>query len=312
MSENLLLPNLIIAGVNKGGTTSLFSYLSMHPQICPAIKKETCYFLPLRYGEKLPPLEEYSQYFRQCNNQKYVMESTPGYFYGGQSIAQAINDNLGNVKILIILREPLSRLFSFYKFKKSMVELNQNINFDEYIKQCENISSTEIIKRKNNKYWGIQGGFYVDYLENWFEIFDDNNSIKVVFFELLKSNSVQLLQEICQWLNIDDNLYNSASLEIENKTVNYNHKFFHQAALALNFTGEKLFRANPQIKKALRKVYYAINGKPHEEVMSDKTIAYLKSIYVPYNQRLATELAARGYTNLPDWLDLYNKTKLRS
>ncbi len=299
MSETSL-PNLIIAGVNKGGTTSLFSYLSIHPEICSATKKETCYFLPLRYGEEIEPIAEYHQYFQQCQNQKYIMESTPGYFYGGASVARAIKDNLGDIRIIIIFREPIGRLFSFYKFKKSMTELNENIDFDRYIEECENIPRSEITKRKNNRYWGIQGGFYADYLEDWFEIFGDR--VKIIFFEQLKNNSQQLLKEICQWLNLDGSVYDSANLEVENKTVNYSNKFIHKAALALNFGGEKFFRANPQIKKALRRVYYAVNAKPHQETISEKTMAYLKSIYAPYNRRLATQLSAREYTNLPDWL----------
>ena len=44
------LPNLVIAGVPKAGTTSLFNYLAQHPDICPSDVKETRYFEPLRYG----------------------------------------------------------------------------------------------------------------------------------------------------------------------------------------------------------------------------------------------------------------------
>jgi hypothetical protein len=151
ISDKLLLPNLIIAGVNKGGTTSLFSYLSRHSEICPFAKKELCYFLPLTYGEKMLPIEEYSQYFQQqYDGQKYIMESTPGYFYGRKLIPQAIKNDLGNIKILIILREPISRLFSFYRFQKSMLKLDQNITFNEYINQWEQMPITEAIKRENN------------------------------------------------------------------------------------------------------------------------------------------------------------------
>ena len=306
MSKSLLLPNLIIVGVNKGGTTSLFSYLSMHPDIAPAKKKETCYFLPLRYGKNLAPLKKYSQYFRQKNNEKYIMESTPGYFYGGKKLTQAMKKSLGEIKILIILREPLSRLFSFYKFKKSMVELERKLSFDDYIQQCRYMSHTELIKQENNKYWGIEGGFYAKYLDDWFQNFK-RESIKVVFFDSLKSNSVTLLQEICQWLEIDDRFYDSTDLQIENKTVGYNNKYFHKAALAINLRNEKILRANPQIKKLFRKAYYAINAKPYDEIISKETTVYLKSLYAPYNRQLANYLIAKGYTNIPDWLNFSEK-----
>jgi hypothetical protein len=97
-------------------------------------------------------------------------------------------------------------------------------------------------------------------------------------------------------------LYDSESLEIENKTVNYSNKFVHQAALKLNTKGENFLRANPQIKKALRKVYYALNVKPNEETITEETQAYLQSIFAPYNYRLAMQLTKKEYTNLSDWL----------
>jgi hypothetical protein len=190
----------------------------------------------------------------------------------------------------------------FYRFQKNMLKLDRNLDFGEYIKQCEQMPLTEATKRENNRYWGLRGGFYANYLENWFDTFEGEKSVKIVFFDRLRTNPVELLQEVCQWLDINDNLYNSESLEIENKTVNYSNKFFHQAALELNSKSEIFLRANPQIKKALRKVYYAVNAQPDRETISEETRAYLESMYTPYNHRLAMQLREKGYTNLPDWL----------
>src|SRR4051794_41003093 len=64
------LPNLIIAGVSKGGTTSLFRYLAQHPDICPSPIKELRYFEPLRYGEPLTPIESCARHFEHCTGQR--------------------------------------------------------------------------------------------------------------------------------------------------------------------------------------------------------------------------------------------------
>ncbi len=62
------LPNLIIAGVGKAGTTSLFWYLSQHPGICASDVKEIQYFTPLSEGDGvLPPLSEYARHFAACD-----------------------------------------------------------------------------------------------------------------------------------------------------------------------------------------------------------------------------------------------------
>ncbi len=150
-------PNLVIAGVNKAATTSLFMYLSAHPQICASRVKETQYFLPLRYGAtNLPPLSEYLIEFDHCNQVSYVMEATAGYYYGGLAVTQTIKNSLGDVKIILSFREPISRLFSYYKFKKSSLELDQSVSFDEYIRRCEALPIEERVKRENNLYWGIE------------------------------------------------------------------------------------------------------------------------------------------------------------
>src|SRR6478609_9151913 len=47
--------DVVIAGVNKAGTTSLFVSLSEHPQVAPSAVKESRHFLPARYGRPVPP-----------------------------------------------------------------------------------------------------------------------------------------------------------------------------------------------------------------------------------------------------------------
>src|SRR4051812_47367914 len=90
MAQRDVLPNLVIAGFSKCGTTTLFNLLATHPDVHPASTKETRYFQPVRYGEPLAPVEDYRRYFRGYAGQRVVMECTPDYVYGGERTAQAI------------------------------------------------------------------------------------------------------------------------------------------------------------------------------------------------------------------------------
>ena len=74
----MVTPNFIIAGVNKAGTTSLFSYLASHPEVTRSSVKETCYFLPVRYGKSVDRLDDYLSLFDQKSAMPIVLESTPG------------------------------------------------------------------------------------------------------------------------------------------------------------------------------------------------------------------------------------------
>ena len=229
------------------------------------------------------------------------MEATPGYFEGGAKVAQTIKNTLGdNVKIIIIFREPISRLISFFKYKKSMLELDQELNFEEYLQQCEALPPQERVIKENDTYWGIEGGFYANYLEDWLNVFDD--SVYIGFFDELKSNPQLFLSKICTWLDIDSVMFESQELNVENKSLDYKNKYLQQLALFINIKAEKFWRANSGIKRTLRNIYYNLNGLPHQENISEQTLKYLQSLYQPYNQKLAAQLLARNYTDLPQWL----------
>ncbi|MDJ0571396.1 MAG: sulfotransferase domain-containing protein [Pleurocapsa sp. MO_192.B19] len=302
------LPNLVIAGVVKAGTTSVYSYLSLHPDICCSTIKETCYFSYYRYGQWDSwykncddPFKQYQSYFSHYENQKYLMEASPGYFEGGMKVAQTIKNTLGdNVKIIIILREPISRLVSFFKYKKSMLELNKELDFAEYLRQCEALPPQERVKKDNDIYWGIEGGFYANYLEDWFNVFGE--SVYIAFLDDLKNNPQLFLSKICTWLEIDYTVFESQKFTIENKSLNYKNKYLQELALLINIKAEKFWRANAGIKKALRSIYHTFNSMPYQEEISEETRNYLQSLYQPYNQKLAEQLLARNYTNLPQWL----------
>src|SRR6185436_4887174 len=132
--HELKLPNLIIGGVHKAGTTSVFTYLSMHPAVCGSSIKEIGFFMPLKYGKQIPSMEEYSKYWQHCaGEKKYLLEASPSYIYGKDVIADRIQKELGNdVKMIFILRNPADRLFSFYERKKANTYLGRNVSFKEF------------------------------------------------------------------------------------------------------------------------------------------------------------------------------------
>jgi hypothetical protein len=292
---------LIIAGVNKAGTTSLFSYLNQHPELCGSSIKESCFFLPLRYGESIAPLDQYKQLFKSCNNAAYYMESTPGYFYGGQALIDAIQSNLGkNVKIILVFRDPVQRLLSFYKFQKSRLNLDQNLKLDDYIYQSKALDKEAVQLQKNNHWFGLEGGKYADYIEPWLTSFNEN--IKIIFFEQMKENPYGVLMDLANWLNLNVSAVANIKIEIENKTRYFNNRFLHHTALILNDSFEKFFRANPSVKKKLRNIYFFFNEKPSEEKINEKIINELYEFYKPYNENLKRILITNEISNLPQWL----------
>ena len=307
MSEKRL-PNLVIAGIVKGGTTSLYSYLSEHPEICCSSVKETCYFSMYRYGQldsryvdSADPYRQFQDYFCHCQHQKYVMEATPGYFEGGVNVAREIKRTLGeNTKIIIVLREPVERLISFWKYKKSMLELESHLSLGDYIQKCESMAYKTLSQQENDRYWGIEGGYYANYLTDWLDEFGD--AIKILFFDDLKRDTKSFLEDTCRWLDIDDTFIERLDLHVQNKSVSYKNANFQKLALSINSKAEKFWRANQGIKNFLRERYYALNGQPHQGEVDEATLSKVRELYLPYNRRLAEQLQAYGHRQLPQWL----------
>lgn len=303
MGEKGNLPNLIVAGTVKGGTTSLFSYLSKHPEICISSVKETCFFLPLRYGNARVGIDQYQKYFSGCRRgEKYRVESTPGYLDGGRAVAEEIKAELGKIKIVFVLRNPVDRLKSFYRYQKAQMNLPKELTFVQYVEACKQMPFDERSLQENDAYWGIDGGLYVKYLADWFNVFGKDN-IRVLFFDDLVCCPSTVLVELSAWLGIDDSVYKNMKFEVENKTVLYRLGMIHSMAIRANKLLEPFMRQVPAVKSIVRKMYYALNSESEKEVISEVDIQNIELFYEDANTKLATALKAWGYKYLPAWLD---------
>jgi hypothetical protein len=296
------LPNFIIAGVNKAGTTSVFQYLNGHPQVCGSLDKETGYFLPLRYGMALKPIQIYEQQFHKGNIKKIITEATPGYFYGGIQLATGIINTVKNdCKVLIILREPVSRLFSFYRAKKKSLELDRSMDFKSYVQACLNMNQDQLGIQENNKYTGVSCGFYSNHIKDWFDVFGTN--LKLLFYDDLSDDPKKFMKELCQWLQIDESYFDQFKFEIENKTYTFKNKEIQKMAVTLNANAARFWRKNPGVKKWIRKQYFKFNSSQKSELIDNETLGRVAHIYQPYNLQLKSLLTQEGITHFPDWLN---------
>ena len=180
--------NIIISGSNRSGSTSLFSYLCKHPDISGSKTKQTNYFIdknditkntviPIHYTGSKP----YSSIFPNIESH-YYLEASPDYLYSEGTPERVKQYFSIPPKILFILREPNSRLMSWYKFGKQIGEISSDESYEEFLRKCKS-------KKFQGKisYQAIATGEYYKYIGDFFKIipFED---IKVVFFEDLKEN----------------------------------------------------------------------------------------------------------------------------
>lgn len=109
----------MIIGSMKSGTTSLFDYLSEHPDICPATVKEPEYFSQ-KQGHKLV-LKDYDSLWPDFNidQHRYALEASTGYtkFPYEEGVAERISHAGLRPKFIYIVRDPIERIKSNIRFK---------------------------------------------------------------------------------------------------------------------------------------------------------------------------------------------------
>jgi len=290
----------IIAGVNKAGTTSLFVSLSTHPDVAPSAIKETRYFLPARYGRPLEPFSTYQAYFDDSGDRPVRLEATPSYFYGGAEVAAKMHELLTNPRVLVILREPVSRAISFFAYQKIRLRFPADMSIADYLTAADKLHDDAFRDPEHEKYMAVRGGCYADFLPAWLETFG-TDGLHVMSFEELVSDPARVVDPLAAWMGLDPARFPRGALSSENRTTGFKNKSFQEFALKANDRLERVLRRHPDAKRKLRAFYYKINGKPIADEIPQAVRDELAERYREPNARLAAQLDAAGIA-LPSWL----------
>jgi Sulfotransferase domain len=301
MSESRIA-DLVIAGVPKAGTGSLFAYLAQHPDVCGSDLKETGYFNhynPQRHTGPVPPIETYARHFAHARGERYALEATPTYSYGGRPVIEAIRTVLGKPKIIISLRDPADRLWSAYTFQRSVGNNVRIGSFEEYVRILEQRHREGVQPVPRDGLHGLRIGFYADYLGDWFEEFGDD--LRVVFLEDLKHDPRAVVARLCAWLDIDVDVVASLDAEPRKVTQHPRSTLLAAAARTVKRRSERLLPATAQ--RGLRRAYAQLNsGGELSERYDPELRRHVQGVYRESNLATARLLAARGYRDLPGWL----------
>ena len=122
MKVRKCFPNFIIAGAQKGGTTTLQTILSFHPKLRTSKRKEVHFWdFETTYRRK----SYLETYFRPDTSGVIHFDATPSYSAGIRSCERISKHLPSSTKLVIILRDPVERLWSEYRMKERRVH-NQN------------------------------------------------------------------------------------------------------------------------------------------------------------------------------------------
>jgi hypothetical protein len=183
------LPNMIIIGAQKCGTTSLHYYLSLHPEISMSKQKELNFFLPKKNWHK--GIEWYKSNF--IGRAKIYGEASPGYsFYPVyKGVPERMYSIIPEAKLIYLVRDPVERIISHYFH--NYVDCNESKTFDEAVAASE--SNIYICLSK-----------YFMQIEQYLKFYPKSN-ILIVTHENLNKYRRQTLQKVFRFLCVDETIY---------------------------------------------------------------------------------------------------------
>jgi len=198
------LPEFIIIGCTRSGTVALNKYLNQHNHIEMASRKEVHFFNKNIHYEQ--GLKWYKSFFPiKIFNKKIISgEATPDYIYN-PNVPERIKKILPNVKLIIVLRDPIDRAYSHYNYMKRTGR--EDLTFENAIKTEEDRIGNEREMKKFDsdnyrRYSYLDRGLYLKQIQNWRKFFL-KDQILIIKNEDLEENVESTVNDVFTFLGIE-------------------------------------------------------------------------------------------------------------
>jgi hypothetical protein len=216
------LPNFIIAGAVRCGTTSLYYNICEHSSVLPASYDEIGFFdsnyeLGINWYKSMFPTKFKMKKIESKTGTCITGEDTPFYFWNKKAIKR-IKKDIPKIKLIILLRNPINRAYSNYhlgvRLGSELLSFEDSIKKEiELLEKNNDFESDKIEKFLRPRSY-IAKGLYYQQIKNWFDVFS-KDQILVLNTEIFSEKSDQTLKQIFNFLNLP----NEKIQKIKNKKV---------------------------------------------------------------------------------------------
>jgi hypothetical protein len=208
-----ILPDFIIIGAQRCGTTSLYNNLVEHQNVIPAFKKETQFFSNhfakgLTWYRSHFPLAWHKHNVRRIRRQDYITGESSPYYIFHPHVPCRISRTVPQAKLIALLRNPVDRAYSHYHHEVRMgletlpfedaIEIEEKRISMERAKMLED-ESYRSFNHQNYSY--LSRGIYVDQLENWTRFFT-RDQILVLKSQDFYDDPVATLEQIAEFIDL--------------------------------------------------------------------------------------------------------------
>jgi hypothetical protein len=262
------LPDFVVIGAGKSGTTSLNEYLKEHPNIFMSTRKEPNFFayelakeedFDLEsskefYKDSVLKLEDYLQLFEGSKEDQLLGEVSNTYLNSEMACAR-IKHYVPNTKLIAILRNPADRLFSRYSHYTREGLLPEDGGLDRVFDK-----STSWWKRPDM----ITEGLYYGQLKRYYDNFPKEN-IRVYLYENFIGDTAAVVEDIFKFLEID------ATVKVATDIV------YNKSGTVKNKAVDNLVGQNSAIIVALKKVAPGLHRWMKDNVLINRWLYNLRN-----------------------------------
>ena len=267
------LPNFLIIGAQKSGTSWLARNLSDHPEIFMA-SSELYFFNDREHFNK--GNKWYENCFTQVKNEPLIGEKTPGYLCHSDACLR-IYRTLPEVKLIAILRNPIERAISAINHHKRKGRISPLQNTNSLLLGILHGDRKYLAEELNYRF--VSRGKYYSQLKAYYDYFDSDQILVLNYEEDIVNAPTQTLKKVCDFLGADLNF------EFKNINTRVNSNNMSLAELSLNYYLPFLKPVNHRIGQLLPKLHL-----DHLDDLEETTIYELKNVYSEENKKLFTLL----------------------
>jgi len=193
-----ILPNFIVAGSQRCGTTYLYELLKQHPEIYMPKIKELHFFdqqMEKNTGENI---DEYAENFKNVKAETAIGEITPSYIYA-DGVPELIFKKIGEIKLIFLFRNPVDRAYSHYWFNLS--EGRECYTFERALEKEQERISKGSLNRLFFSY--VERGYYMNHINRFLKHFPRENVLSIISENFFPQPD-EYLKQICRFLGVND------------------------------------------------------------------------------------------------------------
>jgi hypothetical protein len=272
--------DVFIVGAQKAGTTSVYDWLGQHPELeAPEHIKDYHFFSGKDLFKKgIKHLEKQYKY-----DKKLKVHCAVNYLYFSKIVSERIHNYNPEAKIIICLREPVSRAISAYKY--FIRTLRENNEFSESLRLEKEGRLKSIIEKSNFSY--ISHGNYAEQINDYLQYFPDSKIHYIVFEELIDSEKqANIMSDLCRFLGVSsDYVFNFTHLNASGlPRSNFLNYLIREPGLTRVFRYLIPLRQRKKIVMKIEQKNISLNSIPIK--INQEDYLYLKKYYITKNQEL--------------------------